>query len=599
MKQESSDFLFMHSPVAQLVINPKGTILKSNTGLDTLLDSSTQMLKDTCFFDLLSPSSKIHFTQTINFQLSQKYSQEIFLEISNAPFQVQSVLLENNTFLLAITSLAKPKKKEKENTHRFSPILENLSVPIIIVDILGNYSTANQHFFNLLGHTHNELILKNIKDISTPYSAENLSTLLEHIRDQKKHRFTTEHEFICKDGTSLWTKMDFVAIEENNSPLQYGTMSLSDISKIKLVEQQLNRNRKWIDEISEIVPAGMAVLDTEGNVIRLNPFLTELFGYKKEDIPNLKAWMKLAYPDKEYRKRILKRWLRDFYHLQKDHSISKNAIERIFCKNGEMKDVSIRYKMVNGRLLVIFIDITDVKTKERKLKESNSTKDKLFSIIAHDLKNPFNTLIGYSELLNIMWDRFEPDERRDHVKRIEKAARKGFDLLENLLVWAKRQTDQIAFHPEILSLSPLFEHLQSLFEEQAAAKDVKLIFHAPNELIAYADKDMLKTILRNLIANAIKFSTQGGEVAIKAQRFLENIAISVKDNGVGIPIEHQRSLFSLVDKPIQRGTSGEKGSGIGLNLCKEFVEQNGGILSVQSTVGEGSEFSFILPCSPP
>lgn len=244
----------------------------------------------------------------------------------------------------------------------------------------------------------------------------------------------------------------------------------------------------------------------------------------------------------------------------------------------------------------------------KELAELNRAKDKFFSIVAHDLKGPFLPLLGFASLLPEMVDTDPPEAIKASARSIHKSAKNVYTLLENLLEWSRLQMDRSEYEPIRLHLRNAIEYNIGLLKPNAAAKNIRLKNQAPAGLFVQADKNMLDTILRNLLTNAIKFTPQGGEVTISAgpgdlvlrrkdnqlNTMTEFIKVIVSDTGLGISEEEQARLFQL-DKPhTTRGTEEEKGTGLGLIICKEMIEKHGGQLRLESQVGQGTTVKFTL-----
>jgi signal transduction histidine kinase len=234
---------------------------------------------------------------------------------------------------------------------------------------------------------------------------------------------------------------------------------------------------------------------------------------------------------------------------------------------------------------------------ERKLNELNSTKDKLFSIIAHDLRSPFNNIIGFSELLieKVNDDTFTESEK--FLTIINSSATNTLILLDNLLNWAKYQTGKINFKPVKIVFSNIILEVLKLEKSIAKAKNISLNYFTADEIEVYADENMLKIILRNLISNAIKFTKPGGEIRVFAILLKDWVEITISDNGIGINEEKLKELFNTSSNSSTTGTANEKGSGLGLMLCKDFIETHKGKIWAESKEGKGSEFKFTLPLS--
>jgi signal transduction histidine kinase len=227
--------------------------------------------------------------------------------------------------------------------------------------------------------------------------------------------------------------------------------------------------------------------------------------------------------------------------------------------------------------------------------ELNATKDKFFSIIAHDLKDPFNAILGFGELLKENIRKFDLDKIEEFVNLMYSATEKGFKLLENLLEWSRLQTGRIKFNPTNLNINNIVDETIELFHRNATNKGIKVTFDVPEVLQVYADQYMIGTVLRNLLSNAIKFTPKGGSISVKCQKSDGLVHISVEDTGLGISKEDMDKIM-IIDKSFStRGTENERGTGLGLILCNEFLAKHESKLQVKSEEGKGSSFSFNLP----
>ncbi len=232
---------------------------------------------------------------------------------------------------------------------------------------------------------------------------------------------------------------------------------------------------------------------------------------------------------------------------------------------------------------------------EQKLQELNSTKDKFFSILAHDLRNPFNTIMGFSELLLTQKQHITEDKADHFYKLINEASKSAYNLLSNLLEWSRAQTGTISFIPFNFDVSQVISESLKLLEGSAAKKGIKFISEVKVKTEIFADMNMITTILRNLISNAIKFTGEGGTIKILAHQVDEFVHLEINDTGVGIKEQDIQNLFKIDSNKSTLGTNNETGTGLGLILCKEFVERNGGKIWVESTLKLGSSFIFSVP----
>jgi signal transduction histidine kinase len=239
-----------------------------------------------------------------------------------------------------------------------------------------------------------------------------------------------------------------------------------------------------------------------------------------------------------------------------------------------------------------------LKASEEKLRKMNHARDKLFTIIAHDLGNPLNSLLLNSGHLYRNFRQLDDKDIEESSHNIYRQSQGLTTLLENLLQWAMLQTGKIERCPESLNIGELVDETIRLSKYVARKKEIDLISNVPEDTAAWADKHMMKTVVRNLISNALKYTRLRGEVVVSSRENGDWIEITVSDNGIGIDEERRKLLFSDEIQKSTRGTSDEKGTGLGLVLCKEFVESNGGEIHVQSWIDQGSHFTFTIPRHP-
>lgn len=240
-------------------------------------------------------------------------------------------------------------------------------------------------------------------------------------------------------------------------------------------------------------------------------------------------------------------------------------------------------------------DITEIKDNELRLIELNATKDKFFSIIAHDLKSPFNSIIGFSEHLI-------EEVKENNYNKIDEIAgiilnssNRAMDLLTNLMTWSQLESGRMPFNPEYFDITPIVSEVISLIKPTASQKSINIENKITSTSQVFADKEMISTVLRNLLSNAIKFTKNGGIVTISSATDKNELTVTITDNGVGISKDRIDTLFSINEGYSTSGTQKEKGTGLGLILCKEFIEKHHGKIWVDSNVGVGSSFGFSLP----
>ena len=293
----------------------------------------------------------------------------------------------------------------------------------------------------------------------------------------------------------------------------------------------------------------------------------------------------------------------------------REKIVSILQEHGKLKETEYIFQIKSGELLIGLVsaellhidnelsilttvyDLTPRKKLENQLVEMNATKDKFFSIIAHDLKSPFNSIIGFSSLLKEEPLNLEKHEIVQFAGAIHKTATGTLHLLENLLDWSLMQQGRIFFEPKEADLSNIAHEIVEQKLNQAIAKRIEIVNLIPKNLMVTVDENMFKAVFRNLVENTIKFTLPGGKVEINAQNAGNNILVSVTDDGVGIKTENIEKLFKIETGFSTPGTRNEKGTGLGLILCREFIEKHNGKIWVESTEGKGSTFYFIIPRS--
>jgi len=239
-----------------------------------------------------------------------------------------------------------------------------------------------------------------------------------------------------------------------------------------------------------------------------------------------------------------------------------------------------------------------LKENEVRLSELNATKDKFFSIIAHDLRNPFNTIIGFSEILEDQIKSKDYGNIEKFATLIKDSSDQVMDLLTNLLEWSRLQTGKIQLRPECFEIGSLINRIVNLFNDTARQKKITISTEISGNEELFADLEMIDTVIRNLISNAIKFTPSGGTITILTKQTQEEQIVVIQDNGIGIKQEVIAKLFRIDENHSTLGTQNEKGTGLGLLLCKEFIEMHGGKIWVESELGKGSTFSFSIPTHP-
>jgi len=338
------------------------------------------------------------------------------------------------------------------------------------------------------------------------------------------------------------------------------------------------------------------VKDNQSRLLIVNDAFTEIFDLNRDGIIGRTLAEDVTPKERESFLKIDKKVLKDGLESINEESLTVRGGETRIISTKKTRFIDSEGKKY---LVGVIHDITDRKKaenliieSEEQLKELNATKDKLFSIIAHDLRSPFNNIIGLSDLLLENIISFEESEK--YIKILNSSAKNTLVLLDNLLNWAKSQTGHLRFKPENILFSEIILKNISLNRLLAETKNISINYFSSDDVEVYADENMLKTVLRNLISNAIKFTNVGGNIKIYAFLKQDHVEITISDNGIGMNEKKRKSLFDISSKNTL-GRANENGSGLGLVLCKEFVMKNKGEIWVESEEGKGSSFKFTLP----
>jgi len=377
-----------------------------------------------------------------------------------------------------------------------------------------------------------------------------------------------------------------------------------DTAERQRIERELRKSEEQFRGAFETSLAGMALHSMDGTYLQVNQTFCDIVGYTESALLKMN-WRDLTPADDIQRIEALNEQVTV-------GALEKFVIEKPYIhKDGHIVWASIASAQLQDEdgspqyVLVQIYDISDKKRAEKEIQTQrdelaklNYQKDKFFEIIAHDLKSPFNALLGFSHILSTQAKQLDADKVAEYGALIHRAADQAFKLLKDLLDWSRLQLDRIEFNPAAFDVSKVIKTNLPRYEPVAASKGIKIDGDALKELEVYADPYMVDTILRNLISNAIKFTETGGKIFIGANKKGQCVEVSVKDNGVGISPEKIEHLFTLGQKISTKGTHNESGTGLGLQLCNELVERQGGELFVESIEGKESTFRFTLPVPP-
>jgi len=382
-------------------------------------------------------------------------------------------------------------------------------------------------------------------------------------------------------------KNDNSAVDAKSKNIDFNQNSVADKDKL-------------YKSLFELSPVGIILEDSNGYILDVNDAISISSGYSNEEMIGMNV-KKLAPPEHEKLvesniSRLLKGEVlfHEVENIKKDGSISYMELreKKIILPDGKTGILVFANDVTTRRLAE-----ESVKRYMQELETANATKDKFFSIIAHDLKSPFNAILGFSKLLFDDFNDFTEEEKLTIIENIKLSSESTYKLLQNLLEWAKMQTNQLIIRNEEIDVCILINDTIDLLKSQAEQKNIKIFSSVRFDTLIFADENIIKTVLRNLISNAIKFSYPGNKVKIFSEEIEGAIKISVQDFGIGLTDEEKEYIFKFDSKYKKSGTQNERGTGIGLMLCKEFIERNSGSIIFESTTDYGSTFSIIVPKS--
>lgn len=426
----------------------------------------------------------------------------------------------------------------------------------------------------------------------------------------------------------MQTQINNATVQGNKIPVKKGTVNLfpghnsGELNK-KTFSDKINDLENRFSSLVEIIPCSLVIAELiSGRVLYFNSKALQLFEVDKEHLLSKDFFEYFVYSDNL--SDVLKE-VQEFGSIEKkevqlfkeskihfignisarldiygDKKVLIMNIEDGSQDNSErlLEELRISKEQIEEEAAKMNIDNYKLEESEQKLQELNAAKDKLFSIIGHDLRNPFFIISSYSDMLKEDYGRLTDKERDRIVNTIGDTARYAHRLLENLLNWARSQTGRMEYTPSPLQLKKIVSSSLEVLYFQAQKKNITISIEIPVYLMVRADKNMIDTILRNLAANAVKFTEPGGSVKITASDFNEFVKVTVEETGIGLSDKDVSKLFKIDTKNNEiGGPKGvkEKGTGLGLIICKEFVERHGGQIWAESEVGKGSQFYFTIP----
>ncbi len=496
------------------------------------------------------------------------------------------------------------RKQAEETIVKLSKGVEQSSASIIITDEDGIIEFANPKYCELTGYSREELIGRNPKITQSGKTPiETYEKLWKTILAGKEWRGELLNK--KKNGDLYWEFMSISQIKNAKGEITSYIAVKDDITERKKLEEELKLVSARLALATQSGGVGLWNYDLANDSHLWSDQMFALYGIRESDFGSIQeVWHTCVHPGDIHRctQEIQlaihgnKKLDTEFRVVWPDGSI--HTIKALASVQLDESGRAVRMIGTNWDISEQKRTELEIKLQNKELQKINSEKDKFFSIIAHDMRGPLGGIMGMTEMLTDEIYQLTENDRKQMMANLRRSSRNTFTLLENLLEWAQMVQGLTEFKPQKLDLTQTIAECKNTLEESAKVKRIELLVQIAGEQIVLADKNMLQSVIRNLISNAVKFTSNGGKVNISAESSANNmVMISVKDNGIGMTSEMLNHLFHI-DADIKRpGTNNEKSTGLGLLLCKEFVEKLGGKITVESELNKGTVFSFNIPAT--
>lgn len=550
---KKQDFDKIRNKINQIISNDEiSNLIKSNESLKDIVEEY-----NTAMMELEMQSHELYTTQYSLELEKQKYKNLFF----NSP--VAFVVIDSNGNIIDINSTARALLNLRDSEYSNNPFMTSLITTDLprfynhIHEVLISDSTIKEEFtFNLKNNTHRRIEFNSIKFTDVITEKTNIRIVLYDITERYELQLKTQeiHQQLTSmlmSGNMAWWRMNVKTMKADYHPLK-----------------------------------------------------AEILGYTPQEFSDdVMKIMSFVHPD-DYQAT---------WDSMKDHLEGKvplyEIVYRIKCKDGKYKwildrgkiakyDENAQPEIVTG----IFTDVTDLKEIEillqkekERLQNVNEAKTKLVSILSHDLRSPYATIINYLELLNDRYDIFDDSKKKEILKIVYETTKSSLNLLESLLEWARSDSDSIQLQKSNIEVSGYLRQQLDVFENSAKLKNISFKITGEKNLMINTDLKLFSTIVRNLLSNAVKFSRNDSTIFIDFNKVDSNIVFSVKDTGIGMNEKQINNLFSISNSSSRTGTAGERGSGFGLKIVKEYITKLGGKIWVASEVNLGTTFFFSLP----
>ncbi len=478
-------------------------------------------------------------------------------------------------------------------------------------DLLTNrYEALSQEFEQITGHAVEVILalpLTAVLDLLHPGDADRIMNVMMELDScAPGTSMAVEYRMRRPDGQYVWLQDAFHIVHDASGTPTTLVGSITDVTKRRMAEESHHRSERFLDAVIELSPVSLWIADRSGVMLRMNQACRDFLGIRDEDAigrysilddPRLQelGHVTLVRRVFEHGESVRFQAQIDMAGLP-DHSRTGTrhidiSISPVLDDDGTVTNAIVQHIDITERVTMM----EELQRTNAALTEVNAEKDRFFAIIAHDLRSPFNSFLGYTEMMVDELPKMTLDQIQRMAQNMRRTASTLNQLLENLLEWSRINQGVVSFSPCQQALCALVQECLHFCEPVAERKGVCIRNAVPVDVMVFGDAAQVSSIVRNLVGNAVKFSPRGTEVWITARQDEGGIRLDVTDQGIGMDAGIMSRLFRIDDRVTRRGTDGEPGSGIGLLICRELARRHGGEITVESSPGRGSTFHVHLP----
>ncbi len=481
----------------------------------------------------------------------------------------------------------------------YSALWNNPAVGIRVIDTNGNIIRTNKSFADLVGYELEELLNTNDEELGLNIHKAEDKKRIKKIN--KSHQLFTETEkiFVTKNSKNITCSIYSTKLKRNNNDFENILEIVIPQKKYDGSEPIIKYQKDFLHTLLNNIPNPVFFKNKNGIFLGCNKVFEFLVNEKVDEIFGKSEYD--IFPDEIARQEV-----------STDKELFRTGKSLAYEAKFEFGNETFQNVLINksvfynqegeiGGFIGIIIDLTYRKkfeetllNSEKKLKDTNATKDKFFSIISHNLRSPFTTLLGFSDMLVDDFDNFAEDEKKSFAMEIQKSAHHAYSLLDNLLLWTKCQLGNLKVKEEFIELTFLIDEVFNNQSVYAKSKNITLENRIPEHINIFNDKSMLTKVFDHIVNNSIKFSNELARVVIRSQIANDNVKITVEDSGIGMNEAELSKLFKLEEQNIKYGTKKEKGTGFGLIICKELLANLNGSIEIQSVKDVGTNVTVYL-----